>query len=290
MSDNSAYCREQVTKIDRDRYLSCLYAPEDKRRGLFALYAFNLEISRIREMVKDPLPGEVRLQWWLDAISGQSHGSVQDNPVAAELIYAINQFGLPATALESMIKARQFDLYNDPMPSLADLEGYTGETQSLLMQMAVIILVGYERASNYSEACGHGGVSNGITDLLVSLPWQASRRQQFIPMDVMRRNNVDQERLFSGDYNERLESAVAEMVEHAEFHQNKAFKSLSGNVGEVAPAFLPMMLNQQYWKRFRRPKNGKLHPIHPLPELKRQWAMWNAARLLSRKEVTRVLK
>lgn len=59
-------------EADRDRYLSVLYAPEDKRGALATLYAFNAEIARIRDLVHEPLPGEVRLQWWRDLINGEA--------------------------------------------------------------------------------------------------------------------------------------------------------------------------------------------------------------------------
>ena len=58
MDDDSAlsYCAEQVRVHDDDRFLCALFAPEPARKGLLALYAFNLEIARIREVVSEPMP------------------------------------------------------------------------------------------------------------------------------------------------------------------------------------------------------------------------------------------
>ena len=74
---------------DFARYASTLFVPADQRRALLALYAFNVEISRVREQVSQPLPGEIRLQWWTDMLAGAGHGGVEGNPVAAELLLAI---------------------------------------------------------------------------------------------------------------------------------------------------------------------------------------------------------
>jgi phytoene synthase len=60
-----------------------------------ALYGFNAEISRIREIVSEPLPGEVRLQWWRDFLEGTSHGAVGANPVASALAQTIDRYKLP---------------------------------------------------------------------------------------------------------------------------------------------------------------------------------------------------
>ena len=67
---------ELVRAHDFPRYASTLFVPAAQRRGLLALYAFNVEISRVREQVSQPLPGEIRLQWWTDMLSGAGHGGV----------------------------------------------------------------------------------------------------------------------------------------------------------------------------------------------------------------------
>ncbi len=90
-----AYCDKLVSDVDKDRYLATLFAPADKRSHLMALYAFSFEIARVREMVSDPLPGEVRLQWWRDLLDGRSHGDALANPVAAALTSTIRTFRLP---------------------------------------------------------------------------------------------------------------------------------------------------------------------------------------------------
>ena len=85
----SNHCQELVAKADKDRFLSCLFAPRDARPHLFALYAFNVEIARIRETVSEPQIGLVRQQWWLDAIEEIYAGGTPDHPVAQALAHAI---------------------------------------------------------------------------------------------------------------------------------------------------------------------------------------------------------
>lgn len=155
------HCQELVAKADKDRYLSCLYAPAAKRPHLFALYAFNIEITRIRESVSEPQIGLVRQQWWLDTIEGIYAGTTQDHPVAQALARAIEAANLPKQPLSGLIIAHELDLYDDPFPSLNDLEGYLGETSSALIQMACLIL-----GSSAPEAAGLAGVAFGIAKML----------------------------------------------------------------------------------------------------------------------------
>src|ERR1700712_3184612 len=124
MSSNPEICLATLRETDRDRYLACLLSPADKRRSLAALYAFNAELARIRDLVHEPLPGEVRMQYWRDLLEGNARGSSEANPVAAELLTAIETHRLPRQTLVDMIDARIFDLYDDPMETRGALEGY----------------------------------------------------------------------------------------------------------------------------------------------------------------------
>jgi 15-cis-phytoene synthase len=154
-------CQELVAKADKDRYLSCLYAPAAKRPHLFALYAFNIEITRIRESVSEPQIGLVRQQWWLDTLDGIYAGATQDHPVAQALARVIEAANLPKQPLVNLIIARERDLYDDPFLSLNELEGYLGETSSALIQLACLIL-----GSSAPEAAGLAGVALGIAKML----------------------------------------------------------------------------------------------------------------------------
>ena len=121
--DGAAFCADLVRSHDFVRYASTLFMPGPERRALLAIYAFNIEVSRVHEQVSQPLPGEMRLQWWTDMLAGVGHGGVEGNPVAAELLYAIRNHRLPVSPFSQLVEEHQFDLYNDPMPSLAALEG-----------------------------------------------------------------------------------------------------------------------------------------------------------------------
>src|SRR5205823_6298572 len=140
LMDASAYCADIVRTGDRDRYLADLFAPAEARPHLFALHAFNSEVARIRGGVSEPALGEIRLQWWHDAL----HGDAAGHPVASALHVAITKFSVPHGTFDDLLEAGRFDLYDDPMPSVNDLEGYAGETSSALMQLAAIILAGGE--------------------------------------------------------------------------------------------------------------------------------------------------
>jgi phytoene synthase len=159
------HCVGLVRTADKDRFLASLFASDSKRPALLALYAFNIEIARVRDMVSEPAIGQIRHQWWRDTINGIYCGQASSHPVAQELARAIEAGDLPEKALLDMIAAREFDLYDDPMPDVAALEGYLGETSSALIQLASLVLAGPE-AQKSAAAAGLGGVAYGIARLL----------------------------------------------------------------------------------------------------------------------------
>src|SRR5215471_6644996 len=79
-----------VRRHDRDRFQTALFAPAARREALFALYAFNYEIARVRESVREPALGQIRLEWWRETIAAAYDGALpRRHPVAEALTEVI---------------------------------------------------------------------------------------------------------------------------------------------------------------------------------------------------------
>jgi phytoene synthase len=267
------HCESLVREGDPDRYWATLFAPADKRPVLFALYAFNFEIARVRESVREAMVGEIRLQWWRDALQGEARGDVRANPVAAALDDTIVKFRLPRRALVDLIDARVFDLYEDPMPTLNDLEGYGGETSSRLIRLATLILAD-GRDPGGADAAGHAGVAYAITGLLRAFPWHARGGQLYIPKDILDRHGVVREDVVTGRGGPGLLGALADMRAIARRHLGQA-RTLKGSVrSEVRPAFQPAALVEPYLRVMEARDYDPFLTVIELPEWRRLWALW----------------
>ena len=275
MQSTESHCQTLSRDADRDRYLSALFAAPEARRGLFALYAFNVEIARVRDIVSDPLPGEIRLQWWRDAIEGSGHGDADQHPVLAELRWAIERYKLPVSAFTGLIDARIFDLYEDPMPTLADLEGYAGETSSALIQLASIILANGEDPAT-AEISGHAGVAYAMTGLMRALPLHASRRQVFLPKDILDRHGVSTESIFRGETTAELKAALVDLRGIAMDHLVKTRSMIGDLRPELVPAFLPVSLVEPLLGLLGKKGHDPLRDIAELSPLRRQWLLWRS--------------
>jgi 15-cis-phytoene synthase len=173
-----------VRAASRERYLATLFAPQAKRESLFALYAFDAEIDRIRDLTLDPLPGEIRLQWWRDVANGERDGEARGHPVASALLQTVAAHYLPRSAFDAFCEARISDFYHDVMPDQRALEAYLGATQSAVIQLAAMVL-DRDLAKEASEAAGHAGVALGLVKMLRQLPLIRRRGQGFVPQTIL---------------------------------------------------------------------------------------------------------
>ena len=273
--DSADFCAELVRARDFTRYASTLFVPAAQRRALLAIYAFNVEISRVREQVSQPLPGEMRLQWWTDMLAGAGHGGVEGNPVAAELKLAIQNWPLPIERLSRLIDEHQFDLYNDPMPTMAALEGYINDTSSALFSLGAGIAG--PQSDDIEHLARHAGLAQGIVQVMTALPLDASRRQLFVPLQLLERHGSGMEEVFAGKETPKLRAALDQLNSEARGHLKTAFALLEHAPTEVRPVFLPLALVARNLERMSRADSDSFMP-HVTSRFRTLWTLWRASR------------
>jgi phytoene synthase len=265
-----------VRAADHDRYLSALYAPGDRRAALFALYAFNAEIAGVRDRIHEPLPGEVRLQWWRDVIAADDPAAASGHPLAEALTRAITAYNLPRPAFDNYLETRIFDLYDDPMPSRTDLEGYCGETASVLIQLSAMVL-DQEAAAGFAELAGRAGCAQAMTGLLLLLPLHRSRGQCFVPAEILAAVGSSPEEFVAGEGGPGAENAVAAMIALVREHLSAFHAGAAELPPALRPAFLPLALTAAYLDKMERPGVSPLRETPRLSSLHRHWLLFRRA-------------
>jgi 15-cis-phytoene synthase len=275
-TDAAAFCAELVRTHDFARYASSLFVPARERRALLAIYAFNTEISRVHDLVSQPLPGEIRLQWWTDMLAGSGHGNVESNPVAAELLLAIRSFRLPVGPLSRLVEEHQFDLYNDPMPSMAALEGYVNNTASALFSLAACVMAP-PTSEEIDHLAQHAGLAQGIAQVIAALPHDASRRQLFLPLQLLEQHGGDIEDVFAGKQTSQLRAAIDQLIGEAMSHLKTALSLLPTVPPATRPIFLPLALAERDLARMSRASSDPFAQ-QTTSRLRVLWILWRASR------------
>ncbi len=181
---------QSVRAADPDRYFSALFAPAPQRPFLFALYAFNAEVARIAETVREPMLGAIRLEWWRETAQGAARGTPRNHDVARGLAELFAEKPLVLAELEAIIAARAFDSSAETFADFAALEAYLDATSGAVMRLAAQLLGG--RPEHVRAA----GLAYGLTGLLRALPFHNNRHKLYLPLDVLVAVHVTPEEFF----------------------------------------------------------------------------------------------
>jgi 15-cis-phytoene synthase len=285
LDDAYAYCETLLRDHDKDRFLASLFLPAAARRHVNALHAFSFEVARVREVVREPMAGKIRHQWWWDTIQGKGRGEAEANPIAAVLLDTIARFDLPLAPLIALIEARGFDLYDEPMPNLAALESYSRDTSGALFQLAAYVLSAAPSQPSSrsiddeiaSRAAFHGGCAHAFTGLIRALRLHAARGQIYLPGDILARHGASRDNLVSGRVTHQLIGAVAAWRDEARRHLGTARVAVTSLPDRVKPAFLPLVLVERYLRLTERSDYDPLRSPIELPQWRRQWALWRGS-------------
>lgn len=270
------HCETLVREADKDRFLATLFAPQQHRAALFALYAFNIEIARIREVVREPMAGEMRLQWWADALDNKEHGTVDAHPVVAALKLAIDRYRLPLDPLKAMVEIRFFDLYDDQPTTLEALESYASQTAASLIALAAQIL-NNGKSHALGEIAEHAGIAYGLTGLLRAFPVHAARGKLYLPSDLMREHNAIPADALAERSTPALRAVLMALRARALLHLSALRMSIGDVPPALVPAFLPLAPVRTLLMRLEREKDAPFEMVD-VPQWRRQWLMWRAAR------------
>ena len=258
-----AHCGAEARLFARDRWLGTLFAPAPLRRHLHALIAFEIEMGRLRAAVRDPRAGEIRLVWWREVFAGERAPEAQGNPVAAAVLDTLARFRPPPHLIANAVTGRQADLYDDSFPTVADLEGYLGETRSGLRQIAAYVLSD-GRDVGAAEASGFSGVALGLVEWLRAAT--GPRPMALAPLDLLARQGL------TAQEGARAPAARAELIALARRRTAEA---------EAARRLLPPALGAVYADLATAPlwlDALAKTPPQDVATWRRQWALWRWSR------------
>jgi NADH dehydrogenase [ubiquinone] 1 alpha subcomplex assembly factor 6 len=262
-----------VRQHDHDRFLTVLFAPKERREDLFALYAFNYEIARVREVVSEHLLGRIRLQWWRESLDAIYAGrALRRHEVVEPLAAAVRGRGLSREHFDRLIDAREQDLADEPPASLAALEAYAEASSSRLLFLALEVLG--ERGAPALAAARAIGIAYALSGLLRAIPFHARARRLYLPQDRAAAAGLAADReLFELRSSPALRRVVAEVARLAQSHLDAA-RALSAAVPRPAvAALLPAALARADLARLTRARFDPFDPRIARPDPLRSWRL-----------------
>jgi 15-cis-phytoene synthase len=265
-----------LRRRDRERYWTALFAPAAKRPALLALYAFDTELTHIAAAVTEPMVGQIRLQWWRDAIDLAAPGTKTGNPIADALTSAILEYRLSKERLIAMADARIPEIFGDPPASIQALRATLQETQGTIFEFAAAILGSESEVTK--KAAEQAGLAYGLMQTLRTLPLQAARKKLLLPPSYFESRGVTPATIFRGKTNASLGAALSDLrgACYKALHQ---FRTLAPQLDPaVWPAFLPLALVKPYLKAMAAHRFDPLHTVPSVNPVRQFWRVWRAVR------------
>ncbi|KAI1322368.1 squalene/phytoene synthase [Xylariaceae sp. FL0255] len=234
------YCAAQLRQSDYDASLIRNFVPKSTQDAYDALRTFNLELVRLPELVSNPTIGQLRMQFWRDAVNNTFAGRPPKEPIMILLHRVLSQ--LPDHGNTSSIKfwllrlinTRDKYIDNRPFTSLSALEEYAENTYSTLMYSMLAILsvnsVHIDHlASHIGKACGIAAVCRGIPVLAAPKPpvkspsgadvGSSRNPTLLLPLDLLAESGVREEDVYRhGPEADGFQDAVFKVATRANDH------------------------------------------------------------------------
>ena len=116
----------------------------------------------------------------------------------------------------------RFDLYDDPMASLAELERYAAQTSSALIELAARILSDGTRSGRRRSRRAMPASPMPSPACCARCRSMPRARQLYVPADMLERHGAQAEDVFAGKATTELRAALAELRLRARQHLDAA--------------------------------------------------------------------
>ncbi len=267
-TQSSAALEEQVRLTAKsgsiDRYLAALLAPRAVRSDLIALAAYAAEINKIVAQSSEPHLGEIRLQWWRDALSEANAGVQSGHPVTDAFSAAIVRHAIPRASLGDHLDASVHALYGEPPENDAQLRLALEMTEGVLFRCAARIL-GMSEAPTFDRIVNEAAFAWGLTQVALGLPQAVARGSLRVPAEWESVDDPSQAR--------RL---IARISGEARQHLHQVRAAYSGLPRPLATALLPLALVEPYLEALTRASHDPMRDIADIAPMTRVWRLAKA--------------
>jgi 15-cis-phytoene synthase len=265
-----------------DRYLAALLAPPEARDGLLALAAFAAETARIAVQVREPIMGEIRLQWWRDAISASGRGEPTGNPVADALTAAITRHGLPLAPFETLLDARGEELTRDFPPDDAALDRHLADTEGTLFSLGLAVVSSRERPAGTDALVHAASVCYGLARGLGRLPLALRYGGIVLSLERLEQAGISPGMLAADPIAPETAAAIDNIARGLEVRARAALDEVRHGFPDLGTAgvaaFLPLAMVEPYFSAQNRRGYRRLEMVAELAPLTRAWRLWRASR------------
>ncbi len=197
------------------RYFALLYAPEDRRDTLSALFVIETEIRDSAQSATHEV-AHTRLRWWRDEVDRLTNGAAQ-HP-ATRVLQAHHRGPRAALAkLHELLAAADMDLARMTYVNARELRAYCARSGGAFAELAATELVSEGALSDSARGFANSiGVGMRLAEIIRDLRQDAHDGRLYVPLEELDAHSVQPEQLSRGEIDAGARRALEHMKESAQ--------------------------------------------------------------------------
>src|SRR5688572_19687371 len=234
--------------------------PEERREGMFAVYAFCREIDDVADEPAPVAEKMARLREWRREIERLYEGKPQTLTGRA-LLPIMREYGLEREDFMALIDGMEMDAIEDiRAPAMGRLELYCDRVAGAVGRLSIRIFGATEPQAKL--VARHLGQALQLTNILRDLKEDAEHGRLYLPSELLDANNVKSREPFEVLKHPALPAICAEIAVRARQHYQKAAEAMrrcargpmrpARAMGGIYRAYLDL-LERRGWKDLDRP-------------------------------------
>jgi phytoene synthase len=260
------------------RYFAYLYAPEEVRDVLLALYVIDAEIRESAQSANHDV-AHTRLRWWRAEVDRLINANAQ-HPATQILSDQAFVPRVTFVRLHELLAAADMDLARMTYLNEKELRAYCSRSSGIVESLIACVLMGKEVLDEESQTFANTiGIGVRKAEIVRDLRQDAYDGRVYIPMDDLQRHSIEPERLRDREISPEVRTVLRE------FHA-RADTDLSATPGrehraELRPLFVIAALHRRLLKRIAAKNYAVATERVELGPVEKPWTAWRAARKAS---------
>ncbi len=183
-----AHARQVVEESATSFLWGMRILPEERRRGMFAIYAFCREVDDIADEEGPDDEKHARLAAWREEIE-RLYAGHPTYPTALALLEPVRSFALPRQEFIALIEGMQMDVGEGLNgPSLKDLQCYCRRVAGAVGMLSIKVFGALEREAE--ELAVALGEALQLTNILRDIAEDAERGRLYLPRELLDKHGI----------------------------------------------------------------------------------------------------
>ncbi len=254
-SDSYEICRQITAKYAKTFYLGTLLMPEQKRRAIWAIYAWCRRTDELVDGPQSTLTTPETLDQWQQHLESLFAGEPIDNPDVA-LVDTLQRFPTNIEPFRDMIAGQRMDLYRRRYETFSELYLYCYRVAGTvgLMSCAVLGLNSYSQtpwsrsldSKNPTEEAIALGIACQLTNILRDVGEDARRGRIYLPLEELALFNYTETDLFNNVVDSRWRELMRFQIQRARKYYLQAERGITALSRDSRwPVWAALMLYQR---------------------------------------------